>query len=297
MKKLIPFFIGVAIAAVLYITVGWWGFLVIFPWIGSSISLGGYLQAKLPRKKKDWGRKITILMILPSLLFFVPVVNNENFQLEGIVLIILIGYFNKGFIHFAVAKLFGPVIWGRGFCGWACWTAAVLDWLPVRKTGQIPSGLKKIRYLTAALSVLFPVFLVVYLNFDVRGSYLHKTEMIWMFSSSAVYYLIGIPMAFAFGDKRAFCKIACPVAPIMKVPTSVSLIKAGPSGKKCLQCNQCNKHCPMDVDVMGFISRGEKIRSTECVFCLQCRLTCPAGAIKITASGSRPASPPANHGA
>jgi polyferredoxin len=294
---MIPFFIGVTLSAILYLTVGWWGFLLIFPWIGFSISLGGYIQSRLPKRKPDTGRKITILMILPVLLFFVPIVNNENFQLEGIVLIVLIGYFNKGFIHFAVAKLFGPVIWGRGFCGWACWTAAVLDWLPVSKKGQIPPGLKKIRYLTAALSVLFPVMLVVYLNYDVRGSYLHKTEMIWMFAGSALYYLVGIPMAFIFRDKRAFCKIACPVAPIMKVPASVSLIKVGPSGKKCLECSLCNRHCPLDVDVMGYISRGERVRSTECVFCLNCRRICPAGAIKITVSRPRPACPPASHGA
>lgn len=280
MEKLIPLFIGVAVAAGLYITVGWWGFLVIFPWIGFSISLGSYIQSRLPKRRLDTGRKITILMILPALLFFVPVVNNENFQLEGIVLIMLIGYFNKGFIHLAVAKLFGPVIWGRGFCGWACWTAAVLDWLPVKEKRQIPPGLKNIRYLTLAISVLFPVFLVFYLNYDVRGSYLNKTEMIWMFSGSALYYLVGIPMAFAFGDKRAFCKIACPVAPIMKVPSSVSLIKIGPTGKKCIECSQCNRNCPMDVDVMSFISRGEKVKDTECVYCVKCVSACPAGAIR-----------------
>jgi len=48
---------------------------------------------------------------MPVLLFFVPIINNENFQLEGVVLIVLVGFFLKGFIHYAIAKLFGPFIW------------------------------------------------------------------------------------------------------------------------------------------------------------------------------------------
>lgn len=156
----LPFVIGLAVAAILYFTVGWWGFWIVFPWIGFSISLGTYLMAKLPRKKRSAGRRVAILMILPALLLFVPIANNENFQLEGVVLLLLAGYFSKGVIHYMVAKVFGPLIWGRGFCGWACWTAAVLDWLPLKKTGRIPPELKRIRYLTFALSVSLPVVLV-----------------------------------------------------------------------------------------------------------------------------------------
>lgn len=280
MKNLIPLLIGVTIAAVLYLTIGWWGFLIIFPWIGFSITLGIYLQAQLPRQKKSMGRKITILMILPVLLLFVPIANNENFQLEGVVLLVMIGFFSKGFIHFAIAKMFGPLIWGRGFCGWACWTAAVLDWLPVKKSGQINPRAKKIRYLTFAVSVLFPVSLVIFLNYDVRTEYLNKTEMLWMFASNIVYYLVAVPMAFILKDRRAFCKMACPVSVVMELPTSVSLITIEPSGKRCLGCSQCNQRCPMDVDVMSFISRGKKVRSTECILCMECTLACPAGAIK-----------------
>ncbi|MBI5589024.1 MAG: 4Fe-4S binding protein [Deltaproteobacteria bacterium] len=30
------------------------------------------------------------------------------------------------------------ILRGRGFCGWACWIAAILDWLPVKKGGSFP---------------------------------------------------------------------------------------------------------------------------------------------------------------
>lgn len=280
MKSSIPFAIGIIIAVTLFLTVSWWGFLVIFPWIGFSISVGVYLQGKLPKQKKNTGRKIAILMILPMLLIFIPVVNNENFQLEGIVLLILIGFFSKGVIHYAIAKIFGPFIWGRGFCGWACWTAAILDWLPIRKRGYIPQKLKNIRYLTLLFSIFLPITLVLFMNYDVKANYLNKTEMLWMLAGNTVYYLIGIPLAFIYQDRRTFCKIVCPVAIVMKVPTYFSLIKIKPSGQKCLKCSRCNQHCPMDVDVMSFISQGKPVRNTECILCMECSFACPVGAIK-----------------
>jgi len=279
-QAIIPFLIGISIAALLYFTVGWWGFLILFPWIGFSITLGTYLQAKLPRHKKSLGRRITILMILPALLLFVPIVNNENFQLEGIVLLLSIGYFSKGVIHYAIAKIFGPLIWGRGFCGWACWTGAILDWLPIKKCRQIPEKYRNIRYIALAISIIFPLVLVIFLGYDVRNDYLNQTEMVWMFIGNLIYYLIAIPMAFFFKDRRAFCKVVCPVALIMKVPSSVRLISIGPSGKQCIECGKCNQQCPMDVDVMSFISQGKKVRSTECILCMECKITCPVEAIK-----------------
>lgn len=99
MKKyiaaIIPFLTGLSISALLYIIFRWWGFLIIFPWIGFSISLGILIRVILKGKKKILGRKISILMILPCLLFFVPLVNNENFQLEGVLMIVLVGFSAK----------------------------------------------------------------------------------------------------------------------------------------------------------------------------------------------------------
>lgn len=280
MLMMLPFAIGLAVATILYVTVGWWGFWVIFPWIGFSISLGVYLMRVLPTAQKNTGRRVAMLMILPVLLIFVPVANQENFQLEGIVLLLTIGFFSKGVIHYAIAKVFGPLIWGRGFCGWACWTAAVLEWLPVRKVGKIPESLKKLRFVSLGISVVFPLMLIFFLSYDVQSDYLYKSEMVWMFVGNAVYYVIGIPMAFIFKDKRAFCKIACPISLVMKVPTQFSLIKISPSGEKCVKCSKCSAHCPMDIDVMSYISQGKKVTHTECILCMECKIICPVQAIK-----------------
>jgi polyferredoxin len=276
----IPFLIGVAVASILYFTVGWWGFLVIFPWIGFSISLGIVIQGLLASPRKNLGRRISLLMIMPMLLLFVPIVNHENFQLEGVVLLILAGFLGKGVIHLAVAKVFGPLVWGRGFCGWACWTAAILEWLPVKKQGTIAKSLKNLRFATLAVSLLLPAALVFFFNYDVWRHYLYKKEMLWMFTGNAVYYALAIPLAFALKDRRAFCKVACPVSLIMKVPARASLIKIQPTGQICTGCGACNKRCPMDIDVMSYIKQGKKVTDTECILCDQCRFACPQKAIR-----------------
>ena len=104
--KYIPITIGLLIGIILFYTVGWWGFLLLFPWIGGSISMGVHLQHSLSGKRKLMGRKVSILLILPALLLFVPLLNRENVQLEGVVLLVLAGYFSKGFIHYGVAHFF-----------------------------------------------------------------------------------------------------------------------------------------------------------------------------------------------
>ncbi|MFH2094658.1 MAG: 4Fe-4S binding protein, partial [Bacteroidota bacterium] len=180
-KLLIPFFIGLSVGVLLTFLFLWWPFMLIFPWIGGSVSLGIYIGSRLKGIKKRNGRKISMLLILPILLLFVPIYNNENFQLEGVALIVMIGFFGKGFIHYAIAKIFGPLIWRRGFCGWACWTAAILEWLPVKKHQPVPKQYRKLRFIALAISLAIPVILIFALSFDVRKEYIYKQEMIWMF--------------------------------------------------------------------------------------------------------------------
>jgi polyferredoxin len=276
-SSLLPFFIGLLISFILYTTLNWWGFLVIFPWIGFSISLGIFLRQKLKGNKRLIGRKVSILMILPCLLFFVPIINNENFQLEGIVLIVLVGFFFKGFIHYAIAKIFGPLIWRRGFCGYACWTAAVLDWLPIKnKASNIPRSYRNLRFIMFSLSLLVPIFLIFAFSYNPWTDYINKQEMKLMFISNGLYYLIAISLAFVLSDKRAFCKYVCPVALVMKPSSSIGLLKIKPNLlNECTGCKSCNNHCPMGVDVMEFMKKNLPITDTECILCNDCSIVCP----------------------
>ncbi|MAE07395.1 MAG: 4Fe-4S ferredoxin [Bacteroidetes bacterium] len=219
-------------------------------------------------------------MILPCLLLFIPIINNENFQLEGVVLIVMVGLFSKGFIHYAIAKIFGPLIWGRGFCGWACWTAAILDWLPIRnKKKKVNPNYKRLRFITLLISIVIPLYLIFVMNYDVWGNYINKKEMIWMFAGNLIYYAVGIPLAFILNDKRAFCKYLCPVSLVMIPASKLSLINITPAGNECIECGSCNKICPMDVDVMSYIKNNRKVTHAECILCTDCQVVCKNKAI------------------
>ena len=54
-------------------------------------------------------------------------------QIEGFWYYLFLGVFEEATIHYAVAKIFGPLLFGRGWCGYACWTAMVLDFLPYKQ--------------------------------------------------------------------------------------------------------------------------------------------------------------------
>ena len=58
----------------------------------------------------------------------------QNFQIEGFFFFIFAGVFGGVIIHYINAKIIGPLINGRNWCGWYCWTPMILDFLPFKKS-------------------------------------------------------------------------------------------------------------------------------------------------------------------
>ncbi len=294
LRNCIPFFIGLGIGLMLFSTNGWPGFLLIFSWIGGSITIGCLISMNLKGKKKDLGRRIAMLLCAPIFLIFMGIMQKENLQLEETVfyalLFIYTGYFIRVLVHYSVAKIFGPFIWGRGFCGWACWTAAILEWLPIQENRKLPAYPGWIRYAVFVFSLAWPA-LFIWMGYDWVDMHINskggntwfgfgKTgALIWFLVGNGLYYLVGIWLAFKYKKKRAFCKIVCPVSLVMKAQTTVALIQPKPSGNECTSCGSCNRHCPMDVDVMSYISQNKRIRSSECIQCGMCKNVCPRKAV------------------
>ncbi len=290
-RDFIPFLIGLLLSVILGFTV-WWVFFFVFSYIGGCITLGQILEKKMGQR--DMGRRIAILLISPLFLLFFGLMQRENMQVEETVFYLAYfigtGIFTRVLIHFCIAKVFGPLIWGRGFCGWACWTAAFLEWLPIKENCAIPKKFTYLRVPALIVSVLVP-FLFIQSGYDYYARHilsdsgsLIQTEkfdqLIWFLAGNIIYYSLGILLAFTFKKKRAFCKILCPVSLIMKVPAKIALIRMAPTGNPCIACGNCNRNCPMDIDVMSRIKNGQKIGSTECILCGLCSSHCPVNAIK-----------------
>jgi len=287
----LPFLIGLSLSIVLGMT-AWKWFYLVFSSIGLFISLGNAIQSR--SRTPDLGRRVAILLIMPIFIIFFGCLQRENMQLEETVFygafFLAGGVFTRVLIHYSIAKVFGPLIWGRGFCGWACWTAAVLDWLPIKGNKPIPVRVTYIRWPVLAVSLLLPFFLIRsgynYMEGHILGDagnlvQTHKwDQFLWFLVGNGLYYLTGVILAFAFRKRRAFCKVACPVSLVMKVPSRFALIHKRPSGEECSRCGKCNQECPMDVDVRGYIETGLKVLSTECILCNKCTQVCPTGAIR-----------------
>ena len=257
-----------AVAVSLWLTKQNLFYLFNFSYIGISLSLGIFLLGR----KYPYARRIVQLLVGLYMLLYLGLLNRENMQIEGFWYYLFTGVFEAATIHYAVAKIFGPLIFGRGFCGYACWTAMVLDFLPY-KTRVLPrKNIGWIRYLTFALSFLFvsTLFLLKVGNLE--------RIMFWAFLiGNLAYYLVGIALAFLCKDNRAFCKYICPVTVFLKPMSYFSLVRIRCDKTKCISCGKCKKVCPMDVE-MTDNSRKRK-NGTDCILCMECVKVCPKGAL------------------
>jgi len=250
-------------------------FLFNFGYIGSALGIGMGLYVLLPRKKKPSGRRLAQLLIGIYMLGFLGIIKYENMQIEGFFFYLLSGFFGGSVIHYLVAKLLGPALFGRGYCGWSCWTAMVLDYLPYKrnKTGRLAIKWERLRYFHFILSLLIVVLLLFILQY--RLVQMDKSNLVWLTAGNIFYYASAIILAFALKDNRAFCKYLCPITVILKFASRFSLLKIKGNKEKCTQCGACNKACPMDIDIMAYVCNGERVLSTECIFCLTCTTVCP----------------------
>jgi polyferredoxin len=239
-----------------------------FSYIGISISLGIFLYFK----KYKHARRIVQLLVGLYMLVYLGLISRENMQIEGFWYYLFTGVFEAATIHYAVAKIFGPLLFGRGWCGYACWTAMVLDFLPYKVPENPRRKLGWIRYVTFALSIIFVSALFLAKAADI------EKIMFWAFiAGNIAYYAAGIALAFLFRDNRAFCKYICPVTVFLKPASYFSAIRIKCKKDRCVNCGRCRSVCPMNVD-MTDNSRKRK-NGTECILCMECVKNCPKDAL------------------
>lgn len=148
----------------------------------------------------------------------------------------------------------------------------VLDLLPYKRPRSPRRKLGWIRYVCFALSLLF-----------VGGLFLFQVPdkekiMVWAFIvGNLLYYGLGIALAFALKDNRAFCKYICPVTVFLKPMSYFALFRIKCDPGKCISCGRCRQVCPMEVDMLD-PSRCRK-NGTECILCMECVKHCPKKAL------------------
>jgi polyferredoxin len=236
-----------------------------FGYIGVSLALGAFL---LDRNNK-YARMIVQLAIGLYMFAGLGLMGRENMQIEGFWFYLFSGLFQAAVIHYLVAKIVGPLLFGRGWCGWACWTAVVFDFLPYQTPRQPRKAkLGSLRYAVFAVSFVFVASLFMFNATDIE-------TIMWrsFIAGNALYYITGISLALILKDNRAFCKYLCPITVFLKPMSYYSLMRFKPKAEKCVHCRLCERKCPMDVEVSN--PAYNRKNATECILCGKCRKVCP----------------------
>lgn len=239
-----------------------------FSYIGTCLAIGVYLYVH----KVKYVRNMVQFAVGTYMLVYLGIMCNENMQIEGFWYYLFSGVFEAAVIHYLVAKILGPIFFGRGWCGYACWTGMVLDLLPYKVPKEERKNMSYIRYLVFALSLIFVSSLFI---FNVKNM---NKIMFWAFIiGNAIYYVVGILLAVILKDNRAFCKYICPITVFLKPASKYSVLRVKCDEDKCIKCNTCKRNCPMNVD-MTDNSRKRK-NGTECILCMKCIDKCPKQAL------------------
>ena len=124
------------IAITLWLTMDSIFYLVNFIIIGTALALGLGLWPVLSKKKRHRARKLSQALIGGYMFFglgfgliyiFFGYIQPENMQFEAFWFYLFSGIYTAAVLHYLIAKIIGPFLFNRGWCGWACWTAAILE--------------------------------------------------------------------------------------------------------------------------------------------------------------------------
>ena len=241
-----------------------------FSYIGTAIASGLVLYGK----KKKYARNAVQFAVGLYMLVYLGVLCRENMQIEGFWYYLFLGVFEAAVIHYVIAKILGPLLFGRGWCGYACWTAMVLDLLPFKTPSAPRRRWGFVRYFVFGASLIF-VSLLFIIQVPDKGEIMWQSFII----GNIIYYAVGVALAYKCRDNRAFCKYICPITLFLKPMSYFSIFRIKVDEKKCISCGKCERVCPMDVKVPS--NSRKKENATECILCMKCVEVCPKNALKL----------------
>ena len=257
--------------------------LAVFLYLGLFTTAGILLYARLRPKRKNLGRRVAFFGVGLALFLGMGLFGRTNLQLEGFFFYLLGGVYVGTVTHYLIAKILGPILLHRGWCGWGCWTMMVLDLLPFKSSpGRLPRKFGYLRYAHFAASLALVLLLVLVFHYTIQRQQWDIRGFYWVLGGNAFYYALAIPLAFALKDNRAFCKYVCPITPFLKTATLFSVLRIKGNPDLCTECGACVKRCPMDIRIPDYTKAGQRVLSTECVACLTCIAVCPQGALSAT---------------
>jgi ferredoxin-type protein NapH len=253
--------------------------------LANAVWLAEFATHEASEAAKRWLLRFRRFVIgaVGATLFLVSLLLLRNAQLEGLWFGLLTGVLVGPVTHYALGKLVVPIAAGRVWCGWACWTAALLDQLPYRQgAGWLPGPARHLRGLHFAASLALVLALVFGLGY--AGGAVGVGAGIWFAAGNGLYWAVAVALAVALRDNRAFCKYACPVSVPLRITSRPALVKVAGDAAACLACasKACHGQCPMGIRIADYVAAGQRVLSTECIACQQCVAVCPPNTLRLS---------------
>jgi ferredoxin-type protein NapH len=272
------------LAFILWAHWGETGFAISVFLLGLSLGpcLAGY--SLVSKKQKQRLRHLVLLSGGLSIMAM-SLLGSMNLELEGFFMLVMAGTMGAAIGHTIITVIAGPLVFGRFLCGWGCWRAMVLEFLPPRQSHSRRMGLWNLMPLAGlTLSIGWAALSVYKLGHHPGGTpqSMHGGNLLPVTMGFVVYYLASLGLGILFDDQRAFCKYLCPSSVILRQSSRFSLVKMAAQPGLCNQCGACSRSCPMDLDVARFIQAGRRVASGECILCQRCAHACPKEALHLT---------------
>ncbi|MBN7771756.1 4Fe-4S binding protein [Clostridium aminobutyricum] len=182
------------------------------------------------------------------------------------------------------------MVGSRLFCGWLCPAGSIQDQVSNSNSKLWNSKAKNIsKYVFWAVWLSFILFLWMrHLPLEINLLYLCGINLHIL----TVYFIVAtsIYLFALLTGKRGMCHSLCWMAPFMVIGEKVAdflhlpRFRLEADSAACISCGQCNKKCPMSLDVSKMI-KNNCVDSAECIYCLECADVCPKSAIQCGIKG------------
>ena len=187
---------------------------------------------------------------------------------------------------------FGALL-GRAVCGFLCpfgWLQELIYKIPFLKklkSFRGDKGLRKLKYLVLALTVVLPLFFALTPFFckylcpagTLAGCFLALADAavrpllggLFAWKAAVLIALAALSLLIW----RPFCKYLCPLGAFYGFFNRFALCRGELDADKCVRCGKCAEVCRMGVEPT------ENVNSAECIRCGDCVRACPAQAIRM----------------
>lgn len=207
--------------------------------------------------------------------------------IDGIVHKIAAGAFFTWAFMFISSLLFG-----RAFCSYIC----PYGGLQMVADVVLQKPLKEVKWLRKFKLIISTVWVAAIIGLLITFKGFDKVDFFYLIetfvSIDSVIKLIGyyviltglLIFPFTIG-KRGTCHYLCPMSILcitgtkIKNKINIPSLRLISNKSKCTSCKQCNKACPMSLNVMQMV-KNEKMDNIECILCGECGNSCKFGAVK-----------------